>query len=68
MFYVMAYWTGHRARAIETLKWERVNFEARTIDFNEPGARRTNKRRVDGFPIPDELLPRLLAAYEHPAA
>jgi integrase len=66
MFYVMAYWTGHRARAIETLKWERVNFEARTIDFNEPGARRTNKRRVDGFPIPDELLPRLLAAYEHP--
>jgi integrase len=66
MFYILAYWTGHRARAIETLPWSRVNFEARTIDFNEPGARRTNKRRVDGFPIPDELLPRLEAAYAHP--
>jgi integrase len=66
MFFILAYWTGHRARAIETLPWSRVNWEARTIDFNEPGARRTNKRRVDGFPIPDELLPRLEAAYAHP--
>ena len=67
MFFVMAYWTGHRARAIETLTWDRVHFDTRTIDFNEPGARRTNKRRVDGFPIPDELLPRLEAAYQRPA-
>lgn len=66
MFYLMAYHTGHRARAIETLTWDRVNFETRTIDFYEPGMRRTNKRRVNGFPIPDELLPRLEAAYAHP--
>lgn len=62
MFYFVARWTGHRTRAIETLPWARVNFEARTIDFNEPGARRTNKRRVDGYPIPDELYPVLVAA------
>lgn len=65
MFYLLAYWTGHRSRAIETLPWTRVNFEARTLDFNEPGARKTNKRRVDGFPIPDELLPRLVSAKEY---
>lgn len=62
MFYSVSRWTGHRSRAIETLPWARVNWEARTIDFNEPGARRTNKRRVDGFPIPDELYPILVAA------
>lgn len=62
MFYLLAYWTGHRSRAIETLTWDRVNFENRSINFNEPGVRRTNKRRVDGFPIPDELYDRLVAA------
>lgn len=62
LFLLLAFWTGHRSRAIETLTWARVNLEARTIDFNEPGARRTNKRRVDGFPIPDELYGRLVAA------
>ena len=62
MFFLVAYWTGHRSRAIETLTWDRVDLEKRTINFTEPGARRTNKRRVDGFPIPDELLPRLVAA------
>lgn len=64
MFFLLAYWTGHRARAIETLTWDRVHFDSRTIDFNEPGARRTNKRRVDGFPIPDALYARLVAAKE----
>jgi integrase len=63
MFFLMAYHTGHRAGAIEGLTWDRVDFGARTIDFNEPGMRRTNKRRVSGFPIPDELLPRLESAY-----
>lgn len=62
LFFVLAYWTGHRSRAIETLTWDRVHLDTRTIDFNEPGARRTNKRRVDGFPISDELLRRLEAA------
>lgn len=65
MFFLVAYHTGHRARAIETLTWARVNFEARSIDFNEPGARKTTKRRVDGFPMPDELYRRLLSAKEY---
>lgn len=67
MFFLLAYWTGHRARAIEELEWSRVNWESRTLDFNVPGRRLHNKRRVSGFPIPDELLPRLEAAYAHPS-
>lgn len=63
MFFLLAFWTGHRSRAIEELTWDRVNFEARTLDFNVPGRRLHNKRRVSGFPIPDELLPRLESAY-----
>lgn len=58
-FFLLAYWTGHRSRAIEELTWDRVDFERRTLDFNVPGRRLHNKRRVSGFPIPDELLPRL---------
>ena len=62
LFFVVAYNTGHRARAIEELTWDRVDLEARTLDFNVPGRPRNNKRRVSGFPIPDELLVRLMAA------
>lgn len=58
-FFLLAYWTGHRSRAIEELTWDRVDLERRTLDFNVPGRRLHNKRRVSGFPIPDELLPRL---------
>ncbi len=64
MYFRMAFWTGHRASAIEQLTWDRVHFDSRTIDFNVPGMRITSKRRVDGFPIPDELMPLLLAAKE----
>lgn len=65
MFFLLAFWTGHRSRAIEELTWDRVNLEERTIDFNVPGVRRTSKRRVDGFPIPTQLQPRLVAAKEY---
>lgn len=64
MFWRLAYWTGHRSRAIELLKWPQVDLEARTINFNEPGARKTNKRRADGFPIQPELYAYLVAAKE----
>jgi integrase len=64
MFNRLAYYTGHRSRAIELLPWARVDMVNWTIDFNEPGARRHNKRRVDGFPIPDGLKPYLVAAWE----
>lgn len=62
MFFRLAFWTGHRASAIEELEWSRVFFDSRTIDFNVPGKRITSKRRVDGFPIPNELMPLLVAA------
>lgn len=55
-FYRVAYFTGHRARAIEELEWSRVDFEKRTIDFNVPGRQVTNKRRCANFPIPDDFL------------
>lgn len=56
-FYLVAYWSGHRPGAIEEMKKDRVHLDTRTFDFNVPGARLTNKRRVDGFPIPDEAIP-----------
>lgn len=62
LFYFVARWTGHRSRAIETLKWDRVDFQRRLINFNEPGARRTNKRRNGAYPIPDELYVVLVGA------
>jgi heterodisulfide reductase subunit C len=55
-------WTGHRKRAIETLTWNRVDLEQRIINFNDPTMRLTKKRRVDGFPIPEDLHRRLTAA------
>lgn len=64
MFFWLAYWTGARSKAIEHLTWDRVHFDTKTLDYNEPGQRKHNKRRVDGFPIPDELLPKLQAAYD----
>lgn len=64
MYNRLAYYTGHRARAIELLTWSRVDMVNWTIDFNEPGARIHNKRRVDGFPIPDALKPFLQSAWE----
>jgi hypothetical protein len=64
MFWRLAYWTGHRSRAIETLPWTRIHFDTRTIDFNDPLMRKTNKRRADGFPIPEELFGYLVAAKE----
>lgn len=63
LFLHIAGWTGHRKRAIETLPWTRVDLdENRIINFNDPTMRLTKKRRVDGFPIPEELHRRLVAA------
>lgn len=53
--------TGARSAAIEQLTWDRVDFEAGTIDFRQPGAARTRKRRVV-VPIPAKLLPVLAEA------
>lgn len=62
LFFRIAYWTGHRAQAIEQLSWDRCDLERGVIDFNLPGARKTNKRRNGAFPITDALLPILVEA------
>lgn len=55
-FYRLAFFTGHRARAIEELTWDRVDLKRRVIDFNVPGRKVTNKKRCADFPIVDEFL------------
>lgn len=61
-FWLLAFATGARSRAIEELVWERVNFRERTIDYRVPGVTYRNKRRAV-VPISDSLLPRLESAY-----
>lgn len=46
VFVELAYWTGARAEAVETLRWEQVDLEAGSINFNPPGRARTRKRRA----------------------
>jgi integrase len=46
---------------ILSLRWPQVNLEARTINFEVSGRKRTNKRR-GVVPIPPRLLPHLRRA------
>lgn len=62
LFYLVAFATAARAKAIEELTWDRVDFVQGLIDFHVPGARRTKKRRAV-VPISNELRPRLESAY-----
>lgn len=41
----LAYHTARRTEAIETLRWDRVDWTMGTIDFDVPGRKRTKKRR-----------------------
>jgi integrase len=41
----LAYYTGRRRAAIEHLTWDRVDWALGRIDFDEPGRKRTKKRR-----------------------
>jgi integrase len=63
LFVLIALATGSRARAIETLTWDRVDFGTKTIDFRDPGVRVTKKRRV-AVPIADKLYAILLEEWE----
>src|SRR5262249_4717025 len=65
-FLVLAFATGARSRAIETLKWSQVDFARRLIDFREPGVRYKNKRRAV-VPMSDTLYVRKQAMYERRA-
>lgn len=61
-FIAIARWTAARKNSIETLPWSRVDLDAGTIDFREPGRRITQKRRVP-VPIAAKLLPILRRAF-----
>jgi integrase len=61
LFILMGLCTGARKEAILSLRWSQVDLVGRRIDFNVPGARRTNKRRAR-IPIPVKLLGHLRRA------
>lgn len=61
-FFLIAFGTGARSRAIEELTWDRVDLQRRVIDFRLPGVNHKNKRRVVA-PISDALFPRLEAMH-----
>jgi integrase len=58
LFILLGLFTGHRKEAILSLRWPQVDLKARRINFNQPGAQRTKKRRAH-IPIPPRLLPHL---------
>jgi integrase len=61
LFILLGLYSGQRKQAILSLRWSQVDLAAARIDFNEPGERRTNKRRARQ-PIPRKLLGHLRRA------
>jgi integrase len=61
LFILIGLYTGSRKEAILSLRWSQVDLERRRMDFNTPGARRTNKRRAR-IPVPTKLLGHLRRA------
>lgn len=46
LYMLIAGASGARKKSILELKWDRVDFETRVIDFRVPGRRKTKKKRV----------------------
>ena len=63
LFTMLAIHTCSRKSPILELKWQQVNMRGRLIEFNPPGRRQTNKRRVP-VPINDTLYAALKDALE----
>lgn len=65
-FIKLAYGTGSRRAAIESLTWQQVNFNRKTINLAKPNERRTCKRRPT-VPMGDlhEILIRRFAARQN---
>ena len=61
LFILIGLYTGRRKDAILSLRWPQVNLNARTINFEVAGRKRTNKKRGI-IPIPPRLLPHLRRA------
>lgn len=62
LFISIAYHTGSRRRAVETLTWGQVNFTQSRISLAKPGERQTKKRRPV-VPMGPTLQANLVAAY-----
>ncbi|MCD0417290.1 site-specific integrase [Rubrivivax sp. JA1024] len=61
LFVLIGLYSGQRKEAILSLRWSQIDLDAGRIDFNAPGARRSNKRRARQ-PIPRKLLGHLRRA------
>jgi integrase len=61
LFVLIGLYTGRRKEAILSLRWPQVDLNAKTINFEVFGRKRTNKRRGI-VPIPPRLLPHLRRA------
>jgi integrase len=61
LFVLIGIYTGRRKEAILSLRWPQVDLDAKTINFEVSGRRRTNKRR-GLVRIPPRLLPHLQRA------
>jgi integrase len=61
LFILLGLYSGARKEAILSLRWSQIDLEGGRIDFNTPGARRTNKRRAR-IPVPARLLGHLRRA------
>jgi integrase len=61
LFILIGLYTGRRKEAILSLRWPQVDLDARRIDFEIAGRRKTKKRR-GVIPIPPRLLPHLARA------
>ena len=59
LFILLGLYTGRRKQAILSLRWNQVDLDAGTINFEQ--GRRTNKRK-GGIPIPPRLSPHLIRA------
>ncbi|MGU3656765.1 tyrosine-type recombinase/integrase [Methylobacterium fujisawaense] len=62
-FLMIAVETGARCRVIETLTWDRVDFETGVIHYRAPGDARSKKKRPS-VPISKALRPVLERAYK----
>jgi integrase len=63
LFLLIAFGAGARSKAIEELEWNRIDWQARTVDFRVPNTVYRNKRRVVA-PLGDVLYTRLESAYQ----
>lgn len=61
LFILICIRTGARKEAVLGLRWPQINLDRGRINFNVPGAKRTNKRRSN-IPIPPSLIPHLRRA------